>query len=111
MSEALRVVEGVAATGGLEGSTIEMAPTTVTSTTFVDIPWVEGYSWSFDPDASAIVTIAAEVRATSAWFAGRLNLRALVDGRATQPGSVEMVEPTRLVPAPLGVTGISWSWA
>jgi M6 family metalloprotease-like protein len=79
----------LAADGGMAAAGFQLAPFTVTSSTYVDLP---SSSTTFDTSAassSAIVTVGAEVRMNGA---GRFFLQPIIDGRRAQPGDVEFLQ-------------------
>jgi M6 family metalloprotease-like protein len=74
--------------GGMWAGGAEAAPTTITSTSEIDIPNVAGaVFYANDPSSDVELTFASEVRTAN----GRLFLRALVDDAPVSPGTVTYV--------------------
>lgn len=77
-----------AAQGGMTAAGVQVAPTTVTSTAYVDLPHLTT-SFSTSPGAStAVIETGGEVMVQG----GRLFLRVLVDGVPVRPGNVNLVQ-------------------
>lgn len=75
--------------GGMAAAGFQLAPFTVSSSTYVDLPFS---STTFTTDAassSVIVTVGGEVRMNGS---GRFFLQPIIDGRRAQPGDVEFFQ-------------------
>lgn len=78
----------VTAQGGMTATGVQVAPTSITSTAYVDLPHLTT-SFSTSPGAStAVIETGGEVLVQN----GRLFLRVLVDGAPVRPGNVNLVQ-------------------
>lgn len=76
------------AQGGMTATGVQVAPTNITSTAYVDLPYLTT-SFSTSPGAStAVIETGGEVLVQG----GRFFLRALVDGVPLRPGNVNIVQ-------------------
>src|SRR6185436_6947365 len=76
------------AQGGMVASGVQVAPTTITSTGYVDLPYLTRSFTTSAGASTAIIETGGEVLVQG----GRLFLRALVDGVPTRPGNVTFLQ-------------------
>lgn len=75
--------------GGMAAAGFQPAPFSVTSTTYVDLPFSSTSFSTSAASSSVIVTLGAEVRMQGS---GRFFLQPIIDGRRAQPGDIEFFQ-------------------